>query len=197
MFLSFSFFSSLTGYFVWGRDTHYRPHIFPKSAFIFSLTDWIKDRLGEVVCLVLDAYKLESHEKQKNIFNKYIFLQIWPGSWYSKHIALSVTWWKLLIVHPDSGLKFVTGYSLQRTTGTRCLISETFGQSYWLVRPLRTPSCPLSPWPISYHRNDKGMEMKENWNRGGGRSSACIYAKYMQHQQKRVWVSRLLGLAAF
>lgn len=55
------------------ENTHYRPHIFPKSAFIFSLTDWIKDRLGEVVHIVLDAYKLELHEIQKNIFNKYIF----------------------------------------------------------------------------------------------------------------------------
>lgn len=139
----------------------------PKSAFIFSLTDWIKGRLGQIVWLDLDADKFEWNRTEKNSFNKDVS-QTWPGSWYSKNTDLGVIWWKSLIVHPDSGLDFLTSSFIKRTTGTRCLTSETFGQPYWIVRPLRALPRPLSPWPISYHQNDKGMEMKERRKGAGG-----------------------------
>lgn len=40
------------------------------------------------------------------------------------------------------------------------LCTETFRQPYWMVRPQRALPRPQSSWPISYHWNNKGMEMK-------------------------------------
>lgn len=71
----------------------------------------------------------------------------------------------------------------------RCAAS--YGEQCVLNRPVRPPSHPQSPWPISSLKNDKGIEMKESEKVVGGGGSRrnkqwmCVYAKYMCHQQKR------------
>lgn len=146
--------NSVTGSLVWGKGSHYWSHVFPQSAFIFSLTDWIRDWVRVLECTVLEMSKknrkvrykkghilTKMFENQSQQSAKSDFQQFSDWSFeefFSRFCVWCHHWFNLTEVIGDLPPPLV----------------KTFDQFFWTVRPLREESRPLSPLPIFYQWNE-------------------------------------------